>query len=97
MANGSFAVLKKESLFYSLFPEGRVPIFPLGAEGVVYMMDVTRCTPDQITAVAEAVAKTLGGTPDEVKDFLMTDRRMPIRMSQVERVEDLGVDMRMMV
>jgi hypothetical protein len=98
MMAGAFAVLKKDSPFHSLFPAGWVPIFPLspdqqilaGKESPVYLLDVNRCTEFQIRQLSVAVAKTRGGTAEKVRAFLEADRRLPLQISDVVRVEYLG-------
>ncbi|HAR45067.1 MAG TPA: hypothetical protein DCS05_02535, partial [Nitrospiraceae bacterium] len=76
---GAFAVLKKDSPFYSIFPAGWVPIFPpiseerLRPEGEaspMYVLDLRRCTEFQLQELAVAVSKAHGGTVARVRAFL---------------------------
>jgi len=95
---GAFAVLKKESPFHSIFSEGWVPIFPISQERLrlageaspMYVLNLRDCTEFQLQQLSEAVAKTRGGTVEEVRAFLEAERRLPLQISDVVRVEYLG-------
>jgi hypothetical protein len=90
--SGVFAVLKIESPYRAVFPGGRVPIVPFGfecdspQESPLYILDVNRCTEEQIGSLAAVVAKTEGGTAEQVRGFLETQRRYPIGATQVKMV-----------
>lgn len=95
---GAFAVLKKDNPFYSIFPAGWVPIFPISPERLalageaspMYVLRLRDCTDNQLQQLAEAVAKTRGGTVAEVRAFLEAERRLPLQISDVVRVDYLA-------
>jgi hypothetical protein len=106
MSKGAFAVLKDDSPFRVIFTDGKAPIFPIGtmeaelagtSENKVYMIDVNRLEASQVEQLAEALAKQCNGPKDEALNFLMTERRLPIRVSQVQSTEGLGISLRMVV
>jgi hypothetical protein len=92
---GNFATLEKSSPFYPIFENGNAPIknwlLPNKAslegsdETEVYMLDITRCTAEQIEAVAHVISAKFGAAKDEIVEQMKT-RGMPIRASQVATV-----------
>lgn len=107
--NDAFAILKPESPFYSLFPEGRVPITKQTAvspakvvlegstETEVYYLENGRCTRDQVKRIVAVMSQTFNVDPAEVMNSIDAGIRVPIRKSQVDQVEGAGIDLRMVL
>jgi hypothetical protein len=89
------AVLRAESPFYGLFKGGAVPIInihvPSSAtlegsdETAVYMVDVKELTPSQLGGICNILMAASGVAAGTI--FLeITERGLPLRLSQVEAV-----------
>ena len=94
----AYAVLRPDSPFHIIFPEGKAPILPGANCGLrsiqlndaeTYMIDMNRMTEEQVKDFAKVVAKATDSLVANVLDFLMHEKRFPIRASQVESVEGL--------
>lgn len=95
MRKGNFAILKEESPFFGIFEGGNVPIknwllpsrveLEGDCEREAYMLDVGRCSEEELGMVAEKVGQLFGA---EVGEVLAEMKKvgMPIRASQVASV-----------
>jgi hypothetical protein len=90
---GNFVTLVRDSPFYAIFENGNAPVknwilpnearLDGSAETEVYMLDVNRCTDEQLNAIADLIAAKFGASKAEVLDQIKS-RGMPIRASQVQ-------------
>lgn len=91
----NFAHLKKDSPFYSIFDSGLAPIVNIimpsnvrlegSDETEAYMLDVKKCSHEQIEQIAKIISLKFDTSPDAVLQE-MNRRGLPIRASQVESV-----------
>ena len=109
--NKQFAQLRPESPFYEVFTKGLAPIkCSSGVVGPtmakldgfrdpeeVYMLDIARCTTEQIKKIAETISKHHKTSIAEVMDFINREKTMPIRASQVSFVTGDSIDLRMFI
>jgi hypothetical protein len=101
-----FVILKKDSPFYEIFPNGEVPVMEFLIPQIVrledrgeeeaYMLDVERCETEQLAEIARTVAAKFSADPSDVMSQILRDG-LPIRASQVEMPYVDAVDLRMII
>lgn len=91
----NFAHLIPSNPFYRFFPNGLVAIVNIivpnqaelegSEETEVYMLDVSKCTPEQIDGICTELSMLFTASAAEIKEAMHT-HGMPIRSSQVNGV-----------
>mgnify|MGYP001293375755 CR=1 FL=1 len=100
-----FVILKKESAFYGLFPEGKVPITDLfgptqgkaigdDTANEFYMCDVSKLSEYQIESIADLISVMSNSPKDEIIGYMKKEMKLPIRAHQVESTSGFGVELK---
>ena len=100
----TFGYLKKDSNFYRIFKDGKIPLLrtlgPVGGklddsnEDKIYKVDVSRLTPDEYYGIIDKLAEAFKVPREEIEKQFKKDGFIPIRASQIDHTEGDVIEMR---